>query len=208
MSIIDAAIVGLGRWGKNLTEAIQNRSERVRFVRGVDAAPEKVREFAARHDLPLTTDFAGVLADPAIRAVVVVTPHSLHRPMVEAAPHLKSKIQVVRSDSAVVGRVAEQATLAERLHALLRGDSGGVVLLERLRVVALLVAERLTEFFDAAAIRDQPVPIVVTDLVAKVAEQRAESLAEALPALRAHRGIRFRKIDRDDTVCMPGRHRL
>jgi predicted dehydrogenase len=85
MSIIDAAIVGLGRWGKNLTEAIQNRSERIRFVRGVDAAPEKVREFAARHDLPLTTDFAGVLADPAIRAVVVVTPHSLHRPMVEAA---------------------------------------------------------------------------------------------------------------------------
>jgi predicted dehydrogenase len=85
MSIVDAAIVGLGRWGKNHTEAIQAKSERIRFVRGVDTAPEKVREFAARHDLPLTTDFAEVLADPAIRAVVIVTPHSLHRPMVEAA---------------------------------------------------------------------------------------------------------------------------
>ena len=84
MSMLDAAIVGLGRWGKNLTEAIQAKSERIRFVRGVDAAPEKVREFAARHELPLTTDFAGVLADPSIKAVVVVTPHSLHRPMVEA----------------------------------------------------------------------------------------------------------------------------
>ena len=84
MTMIDAAIVGLGRWGKNLTEAIQNRSERIRFVRGVDAAPDKVREFGARHELPLTTDFAGVLADPSIKAVVIVTPHSLHRPMVEA----------------------------------------------------------------------------------------------------------------------------
>ena len=85
MSIVDAAIVGLGRWGKNHTEAIQAKSERIRFVRGVDTAPEKVREFAARHDLALTTDFAQVLGDPAIKAVVIVTPHSLHRPMVEAA---------------------------------------------------------------------------------------------------------------------------
>jgi predicted dehydrogenase len=85
MSMLDAAIVGLGRWGKNHTEAIQAKSERIRFVRGVDTAPEKVREFAARHDLPLTTDFAEVLTDPTIKAVVIVTPHSLHRPMVEAA---------------------------------------------------------------------------------------------------------------------------
>jgi predicted dehydrogenase len=85
MSMLDAAIVGLGRWGKNLTEAIQNKSERIRFVRAVDAAPDKVREFAARHELPLTTEFSEVLADPGIKAVVIVTPHSLHRPMVEAA---------------------------------------------------------------------------------------------------------------------------
>jgi predicted dehydrogenase len=83
--MLNAAIVGLGRWGKNLTEAIQFKSERIRFARGVDKAPEKVQEFAARHDLPLCSDFAEVLADPAVKAVVIVTPHSLHRPMVEAA---------------------------------------------------------------------------------------------------------------------------
>jgi NAD-dependent oxidoreductase involved in siderophore biosynthesis len=83
--MLDAAIVGLGRWGKNFVESVQYKSERVRFVRGVDKAPEKVREFAARHELPLCSDFSEVLADPAIKAIVVVTPHSLHRPMVEAA---------------------------------------------------------------------------------------------------------------------------
>ena len=83
--MIDAAIVGLGRWGKGFVESIQYKSERIRFVRGVDTAPDKLRDFAATHDFELSSDFAEVLADPAITAVVVVTPHSLHRPMVEAA---------------------------------------------------------------------------------------------------------------------------
>ena len=83
--MLNAAIVGLGRWGKNFVESVQTKSERIRFACGVDKSPEKVREFAARHDLPLCRDFSDVLADPTIKAVVIVTPHSLHRPMVEAA---------------------------------------------------------------------------------------------------------------------------
>ena len=83
--MIDAAIVGLGRWGKNLVESIQGKSERIRFVRGVDAAPDKLRGFAAQHGFALGADLAGVLADPAVKAVVLVTPHSLHRAMVESS---------------------------------------------------------------------------------------------------------------------------
>ncbi len=83
--MINAAIVGLGRWGKNFVESIQGKSERIQFTRGVDAAPEKLRDFAAKHGFALCADLAGVLADPAIHAVVVATPHSLHRPMVEAS---------------------------------------------------------------------------------------------------------------------------
>jgi predicted dehydrogenase len=59
--MIDAAIVGLGRWGRNFVESVHGQSERIRFVRAV------------------------VLTDPAIQAVVLVTPHSTHRPLVEAA---------------------------------------------------------------------------------------------------------------------------
>jgi predicted dehydrogenase len=83
--MIDAAIVGIGRWGKNFVESLYERSERIRFVRGVDAAPDKLREFAAKHDLPLSRHLDEALADPAIHAVVLTTPHSLHRPMTEAA---------------------------------------------------------------------------------------------------------------------------
>jgi hypothetical protein len=39
--MINAGIVGLGWWGRNLVEAVQNRSDRLRFVRGAcrDTAP-------------------------------------------------------------------------------------------------------------------------------------------------------------------------
>jgi predicted dehydrogenase len=83
--MLDAAIVGLGRWGKNFVQSVQYQSERIRFVRGVDKAAEKLGDFAARHDLPLCTELADALDDPAVKAVVIVTPHSLHRPMLEAA---------------------------------------------------------------------------------------------------------------------------
>src|SRR5689334_9590004 len=83
--MLDAAIVGIGRWGKNFVESVQGKSERIRFVCGVDSAPEKLRDFAAKHELPLRRDLAEALADPAIKAVVLTTPHSLHRPMVEAS---------------------------------------------------------------------------------------------------------------------------
>lgn len=83
--MLDLAIVGLGRWGKNFVRSVQFQSERVRFIRGVDAAPERLREFARSHELALCADLGEALADPAVKAVVIVTPHSLHRPMLEAA---------------------------------------------------------------------------------------------------------------------------
>jgi len=33
--MIDAAIIGLGWWGKNIVNAVQAKSERLRFIRGV-----------------------------------------------------------------------------------------------------------------------------------------------------------------------------
>ena len=33
--MIDAAIIGLGRWGKGIVASVQGKSERLRFIRGV-----------------------------------------------------------------------------------------------------------------------------------------------------------------------------
>jgi predicted dehydrogenase len=76
--MIDAAIVGLGRWGKTLVEAVQGKSEGLRFARAVSRNPDQHRDFAAQHRLELVDGIESVLADPSIDAVVLATPHSLH----------------------------------------------------------------------------------------------------------------------------------
>ena len=76
--MIGAAIVGLGRWGKSIVEAVQGKSQRVRFVRGISKKTDQIRDFAALHDFDLSTEFADALGDPRVEAVFLATPHSLH----------------------------------------------------------------------------------------------------------------------------------
>lgn len=83
--MIDAAIVGLGRWGRSLVDSVQAKSDKLRFVIGVEPAMDGAREFAARHRFKLVPSLEGALADLSLAAVVLATPHSLHRPQVVAA---------------------------------------------------------------------------------------------------------------------------
>src|SRR5436305_12002653 len=76
--MINAAIVGLGRWGKAIVEAVQGKSERLRFVRGVSKEPREVAGFAATHGFVVGAEFADAVADPRVQAVVLATPHALH----------------------------------------------------------------------------------------------------------------------------------
>ena len=82
--MLNAAIIGLGWWGQRLVNAVQG-SDLIRFARGVTLEPELVRDFAAKHGLAICTSLEEVLADPAIQAVVLATPHTRHRAQVEAA---------------------------------------------------------------------------------------------------------------------------
>lgn len=83
--MIDAAIVGLGRWGQNLVNSVQGKSDKIRFVKGVLRHPENAREYAERQGIALERDYAKVLADPAIDAIVLATPHTVHGEQVLAA---------------------------------------------------------------------------------------------------------------------------
>jgi predicted dehydrogenase len=82
--IVDVGIVGLGWWGERLIDAVQGKSDRIRFVHGVNRNPEAKRALAERHQLRLSADLAVMLADPRVQAVVLATPHSLHRQQIEA----------------------------------------------------------------------------------------------------------------------------
>src|SRR5687768_7257066 len=76
--MINAAIVGLGRWGQNLVNSVQGKSDKIRFTTGVLRHPGNAREYAQRQGLTLQSDLDKVLADPAIDAIVLATPHTVH----------------------------------------------------------------------------------------------------------------------------------
>jgi predicted dehydrogenase len=76
--MIDAAIVGLGRWGKAIVEAVQGKSKRLRFIHSVSPESERVADFVVAHGLEFSTEFAEVVAHPRVQAVVLATPHLLH----------------------------------------------------------------------------------------------------------------------------------
>jgi predicted dehydrogenase len=84
--MIQAAIVGLGWWGKTLVESVSGQSDKLRFVAGATRtiSPE-AEAFAAEHDLRLVDGYETLLADPEVNAVVLATPHSTHTSQVIAA---------------------------------------------------------------------------------------------------------------------------
>src|SRR5665213_754757 len=89
--MIRAAIAGLGRWGRNLVEASRGHA-RLTIVRAIEPDIEAARSFSAQHRLELTSDLDSVLADKAIDAVLLATPHSLHPAQVIACAAARKQV--------------------------------------------------------------------------------------------------------------------
>ena len=89
--MINAAIVGLGWWGKTLVEAVSGVSDDIKFVAATTRSlSDDAKAFAKEHDLELRSSYEDILADDAIDAVVLVTPNSLHSAQtIAAAEHGK-----------------------------------------------------------------------------------------------------------------------
>ena len=109
--MLDAAIVGLGRWGQNHVNSVQGVSQKVRFTRGVVRHPEKVQEFADKQGLRLSSDYAELLADPAIKIIVLATPNSQHPAQIIAAAKA-GKAVLCEKPLALTRADAERAVLA------------------------------------------------------------------------------------------------
>jgi predicted dehydrogenase len=83
--MLRAGLVGAGRWGTRLIESVQGKSGRIRFGAAVTRNPAEKQPFADRFGLALRSNYADVLTDPGIDAVVLCTPHSQHAAEVIAA---------------------------------------------------------------------------------------------------------------------------
>src|SRR3954465_5662831 len=77
MQPIRAAIVGLGRWGRQIAGASAGHA-RFAIVRAVEPDAAGAQDFCAEHGLELADSLDAVLADSSIDAVLLASPHSLH----------------------------------------------------------------------------------------------------------------------------------
>ncbi len=90
--MINAAIIGLGRWGQNLVNSVQGKSDTIRFVAGAVRTPAKAAAYAREKGFPLYDSFDKALADPKVNAVVLATPHTQHAGQILAAAKARKHV--------------------------------------------------------------------------------------------------------------------
>ena len=83
--MINAAIVGIGRWGQYLVTSVQGSSEHIKFTAGVTRTKSKAEAFCSEQGIDLRDDYAELLNEPNINAIVLATPHTQHEEQIVAA---------------------------------------------------------------------------------------------------------------------------
>jgi predicted dehydrogenase len=81
---VNAAIIGLGRWGELLVSSVDD-SEQINFTAAVTRTPANAEDFCAARGMSLSSDLADVLEDDNIDALVIATPHTQHFDQLMAA---------------------------------------------------------------------------------------------------------------------------
>ena len=135
--MIHAAIVGLGRWGRNLVEAALGH-EGLQIVRAVEPDIEAAQAFCAQHHLELAEDLDAVLADGAIDAILLATPHSLHPAQVIACAGARKQVfcekplALTRADAVRMFAACRTRTIRIRARPWPRTSACSIVSPERL----------------------------------------------------------------------------
>jgi predicted dehydrogenase len=82
---VRAAIIGLGRWGRSLVNAVHGKTDAIRFVAAYTRTPASAEQFCRERGIAMLPRFEDALASPDVDAVVLATPHSAHAEQVMAS---------------------------------------------------------------------------------------------------------------------------
>ena len=128
MKKIGIAVIGLGPASQPHAQSLVDLADRVEVRWAVSRSAEKTRAFAERYPFPVTTDMDAAIADPAVEAVIVLTPPNAHLAVAEACFRAGKHVLVEKP-------LEVSLASAERLVALSRGSGRrfGVVLQHRFR---------------------------------------------------------------------------
>jgi predicted dehydrogenase len=89
-AVLNAAIIGLGWWGRTIVDAVGN-STKLRLVKAMTRSAAGAA-FARQHGMEISDDYAAILRDPHVDAVILCTPHSAHFDQVVQAAAAKKHV--------------------------------------------------------------------------------------------------------------------
>ncbi len=134
------AIIGVANGFPPHARSLVDLKDRVRVVWAVARTTARLQPVADEFGFPVTTDLAAALADPAVDAVLVLTPANTHLDMVEAALAAGKHVLCEKPLEVTVAR-AEALVAAGRRS----GRRLGVVFQQRFRPGNMRLKQLLTE---------------------------------------------------------------
>jgi hypothetical protein len=79
------AIIGAGRWGRNIIKTLASNPSTIAYVVHNESAETKAFLQDTYPSLPTTTDYAKVLQDDSVDAIIIATPINTHYSIAQAA---------------------------------------------------------------------------------------------------------------------------
>ncbi len=144
--MIGISVIGLGNALQPHARALVDLKDRVRVVWAAASSEARLKDVEQRYGFPTTTDITRAITDPAVDAVMVLTPANAHLPIAEAAfdsgKHVLCEkpleVTVARGEQLVaMGRRARRRLgiclqhrfrpASQRLHAVLESGALGEV---------------------------------------------------------------------------------
>ena len=83
--MIGVSVIGLGNALQPHARSLVDLADRVRVVWAAATSDARLKDIADRYGFPTTTDIARAIEDPAVDAVLVLTPANAHLPIAQAA---------------------------------------------------------------------------------------------------------------------------
>ncbi len=138
--MIGIAVIGVGNALEPHAKALHDLAERARVVWAVARNEAALRTAAAKFGFPTTTDIGQAINDPAVGAVLILTPANAHLPIAEAAFAAGKHVLCEKPLEASLARAAQLVAAGRRA-----GRKLGTVLQFRFRAGSRRLKQVLDE---------------------------------------------------------------
>ncbi len=110
---VKVGIVGLGRWARTLTRAVQ-QTDKLKIVAAYGVLPEERKsyqeEFGAQYGIRVTPDLPTLLADPEVEGAILTVPNEEHWPVAREVAHAKKHVY---TEKPIANTVAEALRIVD-----------------------------------------------------------------------------------------------